>query len=182
MLHLGTRHKWHPYKIAKNWPPLSLPLWLNPLSPLLVCGDTPKVSKNRSFFAPKSADVRVWRPPLLVRKTSALDKLPDCGWFLWTAPCIKQTYCTLGGEIIISMVQWRACSMFIYSPIYLDQETAKGPFSYSGRGIPLSVLPKDTRIELAGFFSTQHYMNPFRTERQQNAVNTNLLFKSFGAT
>jgi len=43
--------------------------------------------KKPEFFAPKSADVRIWRTSL-VREVFALDKpLPfDCGRLLWTAP------------------------------------------------------------------------------------------------
>jgi len=45
------------------------------------------------FFAPKSADVRIWRPLLLARKMSALDNLlpPDCERLLWTAPKEKSS-------------------------------------------------------------------------------------------
>jgi len=45
-------------------PPLSAkcPHWLKP--PLsLVHADTPLIPKNPMCFAPKSADVRIWRPP-----------------------------------------------------------------------------------------------------------------------
>jgi len=57
---LGAIHKGHPHKIAKNWTLLPCPQW--------------------SFFAPNSADVRIWRT-LLVRKMSALDNPPP-PWLL----------------------------------------------------------------------------------------------------
>jgi len=68
-------------------------------SPSLVRADTPKISKNSKFFAPNSADVRIWRTPpsSLVRKMSALDTPPP-PWLrslLWAAPYEKkklQTY------------------------------------------------------------------------------------------
>jgi len=40
------------------------------------------------IFTPKSADVHIWRTPL-VRKMSALDNSPDCERYLWTAPKVK---------------------------------------------------------------------------------------------
>jgi len=53
------------HKIAKNWPPPSpsCPKNVRIGSIPIVRSDTPKISKNPKFFAPKSADVRIWRRP-----------------------------------------------------------------------------------------------------------------------
>jgi len=56
-------HKRRPHKIAKNDSPSPCPQNIrtgltHPSSPL-VQTNTPKIPKNRKFFAPKSADVRI---------------------------------------------------------------------------------------------------------------------------
>jgi len=81
---LGAVCKRHPHKIAKNWPPLPLPVNVCTGSIPLSVRTHQKFQKIWIFFAPKSADVRIWRRPLhLVHKMSELDKPspPDCGLF-----------------------------------------------------------------------------------------------------
>jgi len=54
---------------------------------LLVPADTPYISKNPMFFAPKSANVRIWRTPLFAKCPHWTNPLsPDCGCLLSTAP------------------------------------------------------------------------------------------------
>jgi len=83
------RHRRRPQKIAKNWlplPPLS-EKWPHRLNPLSVRADTLQILKNPRSFVPKVRTSSSEEPPfLLVRKISALDKLPpDFGRLLWTA-------------------------------------------------------------------------------------------------
>jgi len=48
-----------------------------------------KFSKNPMFFAPKIADVRIWRTPLSAKYPYWTSPLPpDFGRLLWTAPYV----------------------------------------------------------------------------------------------
>jgi len=86
---LGAVYKRHPHKIVKNWPPTPCPQNVctgSIRTPFLLSLQTHhKFSKNPKLFGPKTANVGMWRTPI-VCKMSELNPPPNCERLLWTAP------------------------------------------------------------------------------------------------
>jgi len=104
---LEAVHKRRLHKIAKKLTPPPLFVNVRTGSIPLVRANHHKFLKNPMIFAPKSADVHIWRtPPPPLSEMSALDK-PPSPWLrtsfmdgplgkvlLLIESCLLQTYCT----------------------------------------------------------------------------------------